>query len=221
MKPPRQFWAVTSCPRPGLPDGYLPEFNKYVRSDGPTTPRPFHIFIDDERRGQARNFLDALGAGVDDGADRLNIFEDDGIACVGAFDYIERTPTPTAPVADGTALLSWYAAQLPPGTPHGWHWSDCKSFYGLQAVTFSRWAAKVILDRQVREPWPLPHGGDVMVSRALVGAPWARFCPSLFQHGGDVSVCNPMFTNKPTAPERHSSTFLGQAFDARTLPVFP
>jgi hypothetical protein len=205
-----QFWAVTTCARPGLPDGYMSEFNR-GRRDG--FAPPFHLFIDEYFKGQAWNFLQVLEVGFASGYPRLNIFEDDVIACVGAFEFIARTP-----LREDAALVTWYDAQSAPGTRYGWSRHDCKSFWGLQAISIPRRTAGIILDRQVRDPWPLAHGGDVMVSRALIGMPWDRCVPSLFQHGGHVSVCNPKLGGVEIA-ERRSSTFLGRSFDARTLGV--
>lgn len=204
----KQFWAVTTCPRPGLPDGYMPEFNR--RAAG-WFGSPFHIFVDEMLEGQVKNFLQVLEVGMAEGADRFNVFEDDAVGCVGAFDVVARTPLPV-----GCELASWFDAVIDRVYGHPrWDFADCRDFFNMQAISLTRRAAAQILDAGHAHKWPLRHAGDLMIAQALQGFRWARFVPSLFQHGGEVSVCNP---GTPLGLDtRHSRTFVGRGFDARTL----
>lgn len=208
---PRDWWGVTTCARPDLPQGYLPAF--LAQWNAYSNLGPVEIVDDVELEGQAKNFVRALLRGVDSGAERLHLFEDDVMACVGAFDRIAATE-----LRAGAAFATWHSPHVPPGIRDGWQRALVEDFWGLQAVTFPRATALSLLAHQLERPWRLRNGGDLIPHKALPGAVYDRHVPCLFQHVGEVSICNPAHG---LTSSRTSHTFKGKRFDARTLPVFP
>ncbi len=211
----KALWAVTSCPRPGMPEGYLPDFvRQWDAAWRGRARRPVLARFVDERLmlGQAINFLRVLRFGLEMGAEIFHTFEDDVRACPGAFQRVARQPLP-----EWAAFGTWFSPLVAPGTPNGWAKADVMQFYGLQAVTFTRAAALAIVDYQARDPWPTRNGGDSIPGRALgKGRLYARHVPDLFDHTGEVSLCNP---GHGLTGARVSVNFV-QALDARRLGVY-
>lgn len=204
----RDYWAVTTCPRPGLPNGYAAGLEVPFRRELPG--EALHIFDDRQLHGQCWNFLRALGVGLEMQAERLHIFEDDVLPCLNAFRRIAAQEVPT-----WATFVDWCALRIE-SERVGFAVTPTTQFLGLQAVTFTRASAIEVVTVMRLEGWPHRHLGDVLVARALSPGYYARHFPGLFDHIGLVSVCNPA---AKLDAGRTSRTF-DPGLDAATLAVF-
>jgi len=193
-------------------------------------PAVIRIFSDVHRRGQAWNFLRALRAGLDAGAERITLLEDDLEICRGFVARVEATPVP----AD-CAFISWFDPflgcprlgtyqgymALPPKEPlppaPGFVRRICSLFYCNQALTFTRATASRIARAYISAVWTAPHEGDVLIAQILQHENYAVHYPSLVQHVGALSLCNP---GQRLEKNRISHHYAGADFDAATLGVF-
>jgi hypothetical protein len=65
--------------------------------------------------------------------------------------------------------------------------------------------------------WSARHEGDQLVAQVFRHQPYAVHVPSIVQHVGDLSICNP---GSGLKVERISHHYRGKDFDAATLGVF-
>jgi hypothetical protein len=93
----------------------------------------------------------------------------------------------------------------------------CSLFYCNQALTFSRATAEKIRYSPLAMAWNRPHEGDVLIAQVLQLADYGVHFPSLVQHVGAVSLCNP---GQPLKKNRISHHYPGRDFDAGTLEIF-
>lgn len=188
------------------------------------------LFVDERRRGQAWNFLRALRAGLASGAERITLLEDDIEICRGFVQRVERQPIP-----DDCAFISWFDPFLGmPGRLGDYYAGDtavreavpdapgfvrrlCSKFYCNQALTFRRATVEQLLTSPVALYWEAAHEGDMLIAQALQHTPYAVHAPSLVQHVGTVSLCNP---GEPLKKNRISHHYPGRDFFAGALPVF-
>jgi len=189
------------------------------------------VFIDTRRMGQCWNFLRALRAGVESGAERITLLEDDIEITRGFVARVEATEVP-----DDCAFISWFDPFL--GCPRLGTYYDAHPeigpkekipdapgfvrrvaalFYCNQALTFRRAAAEMILESSLTRMWSVPNEGDQLIAQVMRHDFYAVHVPSIVQHVGMVSLCNP-----GTALEKNrvSHHYRGADFDAGTLEVF-
>ena len=221
------FWAMTTTSDLERAP-YRLRALKAIAAQGPPEPG-LHVFQDADHRGQAWNFCRALVAGLNAGAERITLLEDDIEICRGFVDRVERQPIPADcafiswfdPFLGCPRLGSYYHPTVPSKEPMplapGLVRRICSLFYCNQALTFTRATAERIARAPVASLWNQPHAGDEMIAQILQHENYGVHFPSLVQHVGAVSLCNP---GQPLKKNRISHHYPGPDFDAGALEVF-
>lgn len=188
------------------------------------------LFIDSQRVGQCWNYLRALQAGYDSGKPLITIFEDDIVLCRNAIARIDASDVPAdcaficwcdtfldrpRPVAKGPFVEN-QPKERGPDAP-GYVRRVSALFYCSQALTFTRGSARTVLDSSLTRIWSAPNEGDTLIAQIFRHDYYAVHYPSIVQHIGLVSLCNP---GSPLKKERVSHHFPGPDWDASQLGVF-
>jgi hypothetical protein len=229
----RHYWALITAPDPtGKRFDYLGATLRQLAAQGigQNNARDLNLFIDTQRYGQCWNFLRAIKAGIDSMRPWVTVLEDDIELCRGAVKRIDESGVP----AD-CAFICWcdtfvgrpkqviegpYAFNRPkepvPDAP-GYVRRTSALFYCSQALTFPRSSAIAILESPLTRMWSARNEGDQLVAQVFRHDPYAVHVPSLVQHVGDLSICNP---GSKLMLERLSHHYPGKDFDAATLGAF-
>jgi hypothetical protein len=185
-------------------------------SDGPLADGAagWTITATPAQEGQKKTYWRALAVGLEEcrktGDDRILILEDDVELCTNALPYMERARLPRM-----LAFISWYDGHIvEAGAAAGIYPASALQFICLQGITWPARTAEALLSSEVARAWGEPHGGDLLVARALGGRSYGVHVPNLVQHLGAESVCTP---GSGLTGARTASNYPGRAFDAATI----
>ena len=188
---------------------------RIIVSDGrPSVLSGWRVSASPQNEGQKRTYWRALAIGFEEArrrkSNRILILEDDVALCRNALRYMERARLPS--VLD---FVTWFDGHaIPPRSRYGIYPVLGRSFFCLQAVTWSPSTAERLLAAPAARQWKERHSGDILIAKILAGRYYGVHVPNLVQHLGAKSVCNP---GQGLSGVRVANNYPGHDFDALTL----